>query len=47
MLSALREKGILIRHFSQTEITDYLRITIGTDDEMDIFIKTCGEILSK
>ena len=30
----LREKGIFIRYFDKPRIDNYLRITIGTDDEM-------------
>ncbi len=31
---ALKNHGILVRYFSKPRISDYLRITIGTDDEM-------------
>ena len=40
----LKERGILIRHFSQKEICDYNRITIGSADEMSMFFKTVAEI---
>lgn len=30
----LRERGILVRHFHQDRVSDYLRITIGTMQEM-------------
>ena len=30
-----REAGIYLRYFDQPRISDYLRITIGTDEEMD------------
>jgi len=30
----LKEKGILVRYFNKPRISEYLRITIGTDDEM-------------
>jgi len=32
---ALRERAILVRHFDKPRISDYLRITIGTDEECD------------
>ncbi|PID45210.1 MAG: histidinol-phosphate transaminase [Proteobacteria bacterium] len=35
----LKEKGVLIRYFSKPRIAEYLRITIGTDDEMAQFIE--------
>ena len=31
--AGLREKNIIIRHFKQTRIEQYLRITIGTTEE--------------
>lgn len=32
---SLRERGILVRHFAQERIYDYVRITIGTPEEMN------------
>lgn len=43
----LKERGILIRHFSKEKIKDYNRVTIGTDDEMDIFLQRIDEILKE
>ena len=43
----LRERGILVRHFNKERIKDYLRISIGTDEEMDIFLAACGEIFTR
>ena len=31
----LKDRGILVRHFGNPRITDYIRITIGTDAQMD------------
>jgi len=45
--AALREKGILVRHFNKERIADYLRVSIGTDDDMDKFINACREILCR
>jgi len=45
--AALREKGILVRHFNKERISDYLRVSIGTDEEMDKFIDVCGEIICR
>lgn len=33
LATALRERGILVRHFAQPRIDQYLRITVGTDDD--------------
>jgi histidinol-phosphate aminotransferase len=42
---ALRDRGILVRHFNRDRIADYLRVSIGTDDEMDVFLEECRGIL--
>ena len=42
-----KEKGVLIRHFSLERIKDYNRITIGTKEQMDIFLTTVKEILEE
>jgi histidinol-phosphate aminotransferase len=42
--AVLREKGILVRHFNKDRIAGFLRISIGTDDEMDTFLEVCGKI---
>ncbi len=42
----LKKRGIYVRHFSKPErIADYLRISIGTDEEMQTLIKNLKEIL--
>ena len=35
LFSALRERGILVRRFAAPRIGDWLRITVGTDGEME------------
>ena len=46
LFAGLRERGILVRHFNTQELNNFLRITIGTDDEMDSLIEAlevlCG-----
>jgi len=36
LFSDLKDTGIYVRHFGSPLISDYLRITIGTDAEMDV-----------
>lgn len=44
LYSECKKRGILIRHFSKDRISEYNRITIGTLEQMKIFIKTVKEI---
>ncbi len=41
---AIKEKGLLVRHFATAGIDDYLRITIGTSEQMNA-LKTAMETL--
>ncbi len=43
----LREKGIYIRYFNKPRIDDRLRITIGTDDEMEQMISQIKAFMGK
>ncbi|WP_288131239.1 histidinol-phosphate transaminase [Microbulbifer sp.] len=45
LYQALRERNIIVRYFNKPRISEYLRISIGTDDEMDALIAACREIL--
>ncbi|MGJ9459487.1 histidinol-phosphate transaminase [Oceanobacillus sp. CF4.6] len=45
LYSSLKEKGILVRHFKKKPIKDYIRITIGTDEQMQTFFKTLDVII--
>lgn len=41
----LREKGILIRYFNKPKIDNYLRITVGSAEDMQTLVNTLKEIL--
>ena len=45
LYEALKARGILVRHFSANRIKDYIRITIGTAEQMETFIEKLKEIL--
>ncbi len=42
----LRERSIIVRHFKQARIEQYLRITVGTDDENQRLCQALSEIIS-
>ena len=44
---ALKRRGVLVRHFDKDRISDYLRISIGTREQMDILIETTRAILEQ
>ncbi len=45
LYEALKAKGVLVRHWNKPEIADYLRITIGSKEQMDILFEKLREIL--
>lgn len=44
---ALKERGILVRHFKGDRICQYNRITIGTREQMDAVLKAVEDILKE
>ncbi len=46
LMKKLREKSILVRHFTMERIDQFLRITIGTDKECNLLLHELDEILN-
>ena len=42
-----KEKGVLIRHFSDPAIAQYNRVTIGAEEEMETFLQVVQEIMKE
>ncbi len=43
----LKEKGILVRHFDKARISDFVRITIGTYEQMQALVAAVRELLGE
>ena len=43
----LKEKGVLVRHWNRPRISDWCRVTIGTWEQMDVFLENVREILKE
>ena len=43
----LKERGILVRHFDTPRLTDHVRVTIGSKEQMAAFIRATKEILEE
>ena len=46
IFNALRARGVFIRYFDLPRIDNYLRITVGTDAEMDTLLQALKEFLA-
>lgn len=46
VLAALRARGILVRHFSAPRISDFVRITVGTPEQMDKLCAALADIIN-
>ena len=45
LFAGLRERGVLVRHFRKARIEDFLRITVGTEDECSRLIELARELV--
>ncbi|MDN5351376.1 MAG: histidinol-phosphate aminotransferase [Clostridiales bacterium] len=47
LFEGLRAEGVLVRYFNKPRIDNYLRVSIGTDDEMEAFVSAIRRIFTK
>ena len=47
LFMALRKEGIIVRHWNKERIAQYLRITIGTDEQMEVMLQFLTKYLKK
>jgi histidinol-phosphate aminotransferase len=47
LASGLRAKNILVRHFNKPRISDFLRITVGTDEQSAQLLTACRELVAQ
>ena len=43
----LKERGILVRHFCDERIKDFVRVSVGTRAQMDEFLNAVQKILEE
>ncbi|MDE7218781.1 MAG: histidinol-phosphate transaminase [Oscillospiraceae bacterium] len=47
LYQALKAKGVLVRHWDKAVIADWCRVTIGSREQMDVFLEKVREILGE
>jgi len=45
LAAALRERAVIVRHFAAPRISDHLRITVGTEEQIERLLSALSEIL--
>jgi histidinol-phosphate aminotransferase len=45
LAAQLRERGVLVRHFQGPRVEDFLRITVGTEDQCRRLIALAGSLI--
>jgi histidinol-phosphate aminotransferase len=45
LATALRQRAVIVRHFTASRISDYLRITVGTDEQIGRLLSALSDIL--
>lgn len=47
LYTKLKDKGVLVRHWQKPDICDYIRVTIGSKEQMDVFLEKTREIIKE
>src|ERR1700720_602563 len=47
LVAALRQRDVIVRHFPAARISDYLRITVGADGQIDRLLSALSHILGR
>jgi histidinol-phosphate aminotransferase len=45
LFAALRARGIIVRYFDRPRIDEYLRVSVGTDEQCDELLAALGQLL--
>ncbi len=45
LYAGLRERGVLVRHFAAPRVEDWLRITVGTREQMDVLLSALDDLM--
>ncbi len=45
LYDSLRARGILVRYFNKPRVANHIRVTIGTDEEMDRFLESLHSVV--
>ena len=46
LAAELRARAIIVRHFHAPRISDYLRITVGSNEQVEKLLAALGEIIA-
>jgi histidinol-phosphate aminotransferase len=46
LAAALRARAVIVRHFAKPRIGDYLRITVGTEEQVEVLLAALLEVVS-
>ena len=47
LYTELKKRGVLVRHFKKERICDYIRITVGSREQMNVFISALEAVLEE